>query len=126
MLNILIVEDNADYRHALGRVLVGQFPSLQIAEAEDADEALCQALTRRFDLILMDIRLPRGNGLDLTKTIKAIDGSPVICVLTASDFPEYREAAFLNGADRFMVKGESTQSDIVGLVESLLRTRASP
>lgn len=126
MLNILIVEDNASYRHALGQLLAGRFPSLQIAEAEDADEALRQALARRFDLMFMDIRLPRGNGLDLAKTIKAIDGSPVICVLTASDFPEYREVALLNGADHFMVKGESTEADFVGLVESLLRTRASP
>jgi DNA-binding NarL/FixJ family response regulator len=126
ILNILIVEDNANYRHALGQLLMGRFPSLQIAEAEDADEALRQTFARRFDLIFMDIRLPRGNGLDLTTTIKAIDGSPAICVLTASDIPEYREAAFLNGADRFMVKGECTESAIVGLVESLLRTTASP
>lgn len=99
---------------------------MQVAEAEDAQEALRHALARHFDLIFMDIRLPRGNGLDLTKTIKAIDGNSMICVLTASDFPEYREAAILKGADRFMVKGESSEADFVGLVESLLRTRASP
>lgn len=126
MLKILIVEDNAAYRHALGELLLGRFPSMQVTEAEDVQEALRHALVRSFDLIFMDIRLPRGNGLDLTKTIKAIDGNSVICVLTASDLPEYRQAAFLKGADRFMVKGESTEADFVGLVESVLRTRASP
>lgn len=126
MLNILIVEDNAGYRHSLARLLVERFPPLQIAEAGDVQEALRHVLARRFDLIFMDIRLPRGNGLDLTQTIKANDANSVICVLTASDLPEYRQAAFLKGADRFMVKGESTEADFVGLVESVLRTRASP
>jgi DNA-binding NarL/FixJ family response regulator len=47
----------------------------------------------------------------------------VICVITSHDILEYREAAFHNGADHFMVKGESTEAEIVGLVESWLRTR---
>jgi DNA-binding NarL/FixJ family response regulator len=123
MLNTLIVEDNAAYRQSLNQLLAGRFPSMQIAEAADGEEALRHALSRRFDLIFMDIRLPRGNGLDLTKTIKSIFVDSVICVITSHDILEYREAAFRNGADHFMVKGESTEAEIVGLIESLLRTR---
>ncbi len=123
MLNTLIVEDNAAYRQSLNQLLAGRFPSMQIAEAEDGEEALRHALSRRFDLIFMDIRLPRGNGLDLTKTIKSIFVDSVICVITSYDILEYREAAFRNGADHFMVKGESTEAEIVGLIESFLRTR---
>jgi len=123
MLNTLIVEDNAAYRQSLNQLLAGRFPSMQIAEAADGEEALHHAFSRRFDLIFMDIRLPRGNGLDLTKTIKSISVDAVICVITSHDILEYREAAFRNGADHFMVKGESTDAEIVGLIESLLRTR---
>jgi DNA-binding NarL/FixJ family response regulator len=123
MLNTLIVEDNAAYRQSLHQLLAGRFPSMQIAEAADGEEALRHALSRRFDLIFMDIRLPRGNGLDLTKTIKSIFVDSVICVITSHDILEYREAAFRNGADHFMVKGESTEAEIVGLIKSLLRTR---
>jgi DNA-binding NarL/FixJ family response regulator len=123
MLNTLIVEDNAAYRQSLNQLLAGRFPSMQIAEAADGEEALRHALSRRFDLIFMDIRLPRGNGLDLTKTIKSIFVDAVICVITSHDILEYREVAFRNGADYFMVKGESTDAQIVGLIESLLRTR---
>ncbi|OGU23923.1 MAG: hypothetical protein A2580_00710 [Hydrogenophilales bacterium RIFOXYD1_FULL_62_11] len=96
---------------------------MQIAEAADGEDALRQALSRRFDLIFMDIRLPRGNGLDLTKAIKTDFADSVICVITSYDILEYREAAFRNGADHFMVKGESTEAEIVGLIESFLRTR---
>jgi DNA-binding NarL/FixJ family response regulator len=123
MLNTLIVEDNAAYRQSLHQLLAERFPAMQIAEAEDGEEALRQALSMRFDLIFMDIRLPRGNGLDLTKTIKTVFDDSVICVITSHDILEYREAAFHNGADHFMVKGESTEAEILGLVESWLRTR---
>ncbi len=123
MLNTLIVEDNAAYRQSLNQLLAGRFPSMQIAEAADGEEALRHALSRRFDLIFMDVRLPGGNGLDLTKTIKSIFVDAVICVITSHDILEYREAAFRNGADHFMVKGESTDAEIVGLIESLLQTR---
>jgi DNA-binding NarL/FixJ family response regulator len=123
MLSTLIVEDNAAHRQSLHHLLEWRFPSMLIAEAADGEEALRHALNRRFDLIFMDIRLPQGNGLNLTKTIKAIFVDSVICIITSNDILEYREAAFRNGADHFMVKGESSEAEIVGLVDSLLRSR---
>jgi DNA-binding NarL/FixJ family response regulator len=122
MLNTLIVEDNAAYRQSLNQLLAGRFPSMQIAEAADGEEALRHVLSQRFDLIFMDIRLPRGNGRsDQNHQVDFFDS--VICVITSHDILEYREAAFRNGADHFMVKGESTEAEIVGLIKSLLRTR---
>jgi DNA-binding NarL/FixJ family response regulator len=126
MMNTLIVEDNAAYRQSLNLLLTRRFPSMQIAEATDGEEAMRQALSRRFDFIFMDIRLPRGNGLDLTRTIKTVLVDVMICVITSYDILEYREAAFRNGADHFMVKGESTEAEIVSLVEAWLRTRFIP
>lgn len=121
MLQVLIVEDNAAYRQSLHNLLAERFPAMQIDEAADGEDGLRQALSRCFGLIFMDIRLPRGNGLDLTKTIKRVFPSSVICVISSYAMLEYREAAFRNGADHFMVKGESTGVQIVGLVESLLQ-----
>ena len=123
MLNTLIVEDNVPYRQSLHHLLEGRFPSMQIDEAADVREALHRALSRHFDLIFMDVRLPQGNGLDLTKVIKMFSDDTVICVITSYDILEYREAAFRNGADHFMAKGGSSEAEIVELVESLLRTR---
>lgn len=123
MLNILIVEDNAAYRQSLSQLLAGRFPLMRIAEAADGEEALRHALSRCFDLIFMDIRLPRGNGLELTRIMKSSFPDSMFCVITSHGMLEYREAALLNGADHFMVKGESTEAEIVGLIESLLGTR---
>jgi DNA-binding NarL/FixJ family response regulator len=126
MLKVLIVEDNAAYRESLRHLLAQRFPSIQIAQAADGEDALRQALSLCFGLIFMDIRLPRGNGIDLTKAIKRVFPGSVICVISGHAMLEYREAAFRNGADHFMVKGESTGVQIVGLVESLLGTPRSP
>ena len=123
MINVLIAEDNAAYRETLHQVLSGRFPFMRITETADGMDALHQALARHYDLIFMDIRLPQGNGLDLTRAIKAVFADSIVCVITNYDFPEYRDAAFRNGADRFMVKGESTGEEIVAMVESLLLMR---
>lgn len=123
MISALIAEDNVAYRQSLHQVLTGRFPFMQITETADGMDALHQALARHYDLIFMDIRLPQGNGLDLTRAIKAVFDDSIICVITSYDLPEYRDAALRNGADRFMVKGDSTGEEIVSMVESLLQTR---
>src|SRR4030065_1737868 len=104
MINVLIAEDNAAYRETLHRVRTGRFPFMQVTETADGVNALHQALARHYDLIFMDIRLPQGNGLDLTRAIKAVFADSVVCVITNYDFPAYRDAALRNGADPIMVQ----------------------
>jgi DNA-binding NarL/FixJ family response regulator len=123
MISVLLAEDNAAYRRLLCRLLGDRFPFLQITEAADGIDALHQALSRHYDVIFMDIRLPQGNGLDLTRAIKAACTDSMVCVTTGFDLPEYRDAAFRQGADRFLVKGDSTGDDIVAMVQSLLASR---
>lgn len=116
----LLVEDNAAFRQSLKEILNTQFPSMIIEEAADADEAMQKVLALVPHLIFMDIKLPGGNGLDLTKKIK--ENYPRICVviLTSYDFLEYRQAASQYGAEGFLSKGSVTREDIVALVESCL------
>jgi len=123
MINVLIAEDNAAYRQSLHQVLTASFPFMKITETADGADALHHALACRYDLIFMDIRLPQGNGLDLTRAIKAVFDDSIVCVITSHDLPEYRDAALRNGADRFMVKGDSTGDEIVAMVESVLDMR---
>jgi DNA-binding NarL/FixJ family response regulator len=116
----LIVEDNVSFRQTLLEILTARFSSMSIAEAGDGDEALQKIDLSAPDLIFMDIKLPGENGLQLTRRIKAKYSQVVVIVLTSYDFPEYREAAFQFGANHFMVKGQSTNEEILALVESIL------
>ena len=68
----------------------------------------------------MDIQLPGENGLSLTQKIKARYPHIIIVVITTYDIPEYREAAFQYGADRFLPKDSLDWKEIETVVESLV------
>jgi len=120
MLRILIVEDSRSYRESLKEALDGKYSNIIVEEAENAREALEKADLSRPDLIFMDIGLPDGSGLELTKKIKAKYPDVRVAVLTSHDGPEYRDAAFLYGASHFFTKGEVTGREIQDLVQSSL------
>ncbi len=118
---VLVVEDNTLFRQLLKERLRERFPSIEIYEAGDGEGALQKVEAFRPDLIFMDIRLPEGNGLDLTKRIKGLHPNIIIIVLTAYDLPEYREAS-QEYADYFFSKGSATTESIFTLVQSILST----
>ena len=101
---ILIVEDNAFFLQFLKEALHSRFPSIDILEAANGEEALLQIKTLPPDAIFMDLRLPGANGLELTRKIKAQYPDIIVVILTNYDLPEYREAAYQSGADHFLLK----------------------
>ena len=123
MIKALIVEDNRYFSEALRAVLQAHFPFLVLMKAAGVQEALAKVDSVQPDLIFTDMRLPDGNGLDFTRSIRAAGNEAAIIVLTSHDLPEYREAAFGSGADHFLSKGSIDISDIFGVVESILASR---
>jgi two-component system response regulator NreC len=118
---ILIVDDNGPFRQTLKGSLQISFPTVAIDEVADGGEVLQEVDTLVPDLIFMDIKLPRENGLKLTKKIKATHPNIIIFILTSYDIPEYREAAFQSGADRFLAKTSLNRMELEELVKSFLR-----
>jgi DNA-binding NarL/FixJ family response regulator len=116
----LIVEDNHLFRHTILEILAAQFPSMVLEEAADGKTALERIDDALPDLIFMDIKLPGENGLHLTEHIKKRHPEVVVVMLTSYDWPEYREAAYKFGANHFIMKGSSTNKEIVELIESIL------
>ncbi len=119
-VKILLVEDNFPFRAFLKESLLGRFRSSKIEEAGDRDEALEKVETFHPQLIFMDIRLPTGNGLDLTRMIKKDHPDIKIIILTNYDLPEYRDAAFQAGASDYLNKGSVSFDQIAAVVESML------
>jgi DNA-binding NarL/FixJ family response regulator len=120
MFKTLLVDDNTAFRQSLREILHTQFPSMAIEEATDAEEALQKVDAFLPNLIFMDIKLPNGNGLDLTKKIKKEHPEMSIIILTSYDFLEYRQAAAQYGANHFLSKGSVTREEITALVRSFL------
>ena len=115
----LIVEDNPLFRQTIADILATQFPSMVLEEAADGKTALQKIEDAAPDLIFMDIKLPGENGLHLTEHIKRKHPKIVVAVLTSYDWPEYREAAYKFGANYFIMKGSSTNKEIVELIGSI-------
>lgn len=122
MFKILIVEDNAIFRQTLKEVLHTQFPFMAIGEAVDGEEALQKIDALVPDLILMDIKLPGENGLQVTQKVKTKYPKMIVIILTYYDSPEHREAAGQCGANYFLPKCTSTD-EVVELVQSILSER---
>jgi CheY-like chemotaxis protein len=119
---VLIVEDSTLFRQLFKEVLHNRFPSVEVDEAIDGEEALQKVETLRPNLIFMDIRLPGENGLELTKKIKTLHPNMIVIMLTGYDLPEYREASSAH-ADYFFSKDSLTTKDIFTLLESILPAR---
>lgn len=120
MNRILIVEDNLIFRQSLKELLAFHFPSMSVDEAAEAHEALTKLVSSVPDLMITDIRLPGINGLELTRRVKSNHEHVEVIILTSHDLPEYREAAFRNGARHFLTKGAATSDDIAEVIESIL------
>lgn len=123
MFTALIVEDNPFFSEALHAALQSRFPFLMLAKAATVQEGLDQIDSRRPDLIFMDVVLPDGNGLALTRRIRAAGINAVVIVMTSHDLPEYRDEAIRCGANHFFGKGSIDLSTIFGIVDSMLASR---
>jgi len=123
MLKTLIVEDNAAFRQTTKEMLLSKFPRMTIAEAPNGEEALKEVNRECPNIILMDIKLPGKNGLQMTKEIKALHPTVPIIILTSYDFPEYREVATRYGADYFLVKGTAKAHEILASIDAIFSER---
>jgi DNA-binding NarL/FixJ family response regulator len=120
MLRTLMIEDNEIFRKTLKRILISKFPSMQIEEAVDGNEAFSKIKTQPPELIFMDINLPGENGIQLSRKIRKFHPHILIVIITSYDSPEYQEAASLAGVQYFISKRSSSTKEIIGLVESIL------
>jgi DNA-binding NarL/FixJ family response regulator len=102
---ILIVDDNSGVRNVLTRILQKGREFSVVGEAEDGSEALELARALSPDLILMDLAMPRVNGLEATRKIKVERPGTKVIILTRYDEDAYRQAATQSGADAFLPKG---------------------
>ena len=101
---VLVVEDNADARLLLVQLLTPL--GFDVADAEDGLAAVARTKTFRPELIIMDWRMPRLDGLEATRRIRALPlaAQPKILMLTASAFEEQRQHALAAGIDDFLRK----------------------
>jgi len=116
--NILLVEDNSNFRQMLADTLLTHFTTINIEEVDNGEDALIKAGDLHPDMIFMDISLPGESGLEATRKIKMRHEHTLVVILTSYDMPEYRQQAFRNGADYFLSKADdSSLANIIAWIE---------
>ena len=86
MTRVLVVDDDRTTRHVLRRVLTSA--GFHATAAKDGMEALKAIRAHRFDLLLLDVWMPRMNGLDLLAQLRRRKTRPRVIVMTSDDAPE--------------------------------------
>lgn len=100
-LLILLVEDEPQLRRFLRPMLHAQ--AYRVIEAETAREGLALAQSHNPDIILLDLGLPDGDGVDLTRTLRAWTQVPII-VISARGKEQDKVEALDAGADDYLIK----------------------
>ncbi|HEX8104331.1 MAG TPA: response regulator transcription factor [Solirubrobacteraceae bacterium] len=105
MIRVVIADDHELMRGGLRAMLGAQEDLEVVGEAADGGEAVEQALALRPDVVIMDIRMPRVDGIEATRRLAAHGpGAPRVLVLTTFDLDEYVWEALRAGAGGFMLK----------------------
>ncbi|MFE4002586.1 response regulator [Nocardioides sp. YIM B13467] len=117
-IKVGIVDDDPLVRSALGLMLGGQADIEVVGEATDGQEALALVRTSAPDVVLMDIRMPRVNGLEATRRVLTEARSPRVIVLTTFGADEYVVDALAAGADGFLLK-DTPPPEIVAAIRAV-------
>jgi DNA-binding NarL/FixJ family response regulator len=121
-IRVLVVEDHRDWRK-LVRLLFQMRPEWQIiCEVADGLEAVQKAEELKPDLILLDIGLPKLNGIEAARRIRQLSPNSKIVFLSMDNSPDTVQVALGTGALCYVYKAYA-QSDLLPAVEAMLRGR---
>ncbi len=114
-VKVLLVDDDALVRAGLRLILSAAEDIEVVGEADDGADAVAAVLLLRPDIVLMDIRMPRMDGITATAALRRLDHPPEVIVLTTFQADEQVLAALRAGASGFLVK-DTPPSDIIDAV----------
>jgi DNA-binding NarL/FixJ family response regulator len=124
VIQVLIADDHELVRDGLRAVLDAQDDIEVVGEAADGEEALARASELRPDVVLMDIRMPRLDGIEATRRLAAAgENAPRVLVLTTFDLDEYVFEALRSGAGGFMLK-DARPAQLADAVRTVARGEA--
>ena len=118
-MKILMLEDHAIVREGFRRILSDVFEDLVFGEAGSAPEGLQRLREDAWDLVVLDISLPKRSGLEVLRDIRAHKPDVPILVMTMYAEDQYALRSFRAGASGYITKG-STADELVGAVRKLL------
>ncbi|WP_322072048.1 response regulator [Paraburkholderia bannensis] len=120
-MKLLLVEDNAELSHWIVNLLrAEQFTVDAVIDGEAADSVL---ITQRYDVVLLDMRLPRMSGKDVLNRLRRRRDNVPVLMLTAHGSIDDKVACFSAGADDYVVKPFDSR-ELVARIKALIRRQS--
>lgn len=122
-ITILLAEDHVVVRESIRQSLERESNLEVVGEANDGEEAVRMAKQLKPDIIIMDISMPKLNGIEATRQIKAFQPSVIVLVLTAYDYEQYIFPLLEAGAAGYLLKDVSSR-ELINAINTVYRGEA--
>jgi two-component system invasion response regulator UvrY len=103
-MRILIADDHPLIRGGLKQILIGEFPGIVVGEAQSCPEVLDQVHKSNWDLVMLDLVMPGGDGLEVLKQIKSSHSELPVLVLTMHTEDQFGVVVMREGASGYLTK----------------------
>jgi DNA-binding NarL/FixJ family response regulator len=121
-MKVLIADDSGSVRERI-KMLLSELETVEmIGEADNVQQAIEHIEQQSPDVVILDIQMPGGNGIDVLRTIVKNDRVPVVIMLTNYPYPQYRKRCMDAGADFFFDKSREFEKVVEVLSGDLKRT----
>lgn len=108
-MKLLIADDHPIVRNGIKDIIQDISPSFEIDEAEDAHEVVQKVIANDYDLIILDISMPGGGGLNALKQIKQAKPFTKVLMLSIYDDEQYINRALKAGASGYLTKAVASE-----------------
>jgi two-component system invasion response regulator UvrY len=122
MIRILLVDDHPVVRYGIRQILVDGFRAVHIGEAQDVATGLESVRSDTWDVVVLDMTLPDGSGLDLLKEIRVEQPALPVLVLSMHPGAQFAWRAIAAGASAYLTK-DSAPTELVQAIEQVRRER---
>lgn len=119
MLKILIADDHAIVRRGIRDILCESPLSFEISETDSAAGAIREITHRQFDLLILDISFPDGNGLDILNHAKYLNPNSKVLFLSMYPEEQYARRAIKNGAYGYLTK-DSAPTELIEAIQKII------
>jgi NarL family two-component system response regulator LiaR len=122
-IKILLVEDHVIVRESIRQSLERIENFIVVGEAGNGEEALNMTRLLKPDVVIMDISMPKINGIEATRQIKAFAPATIVIVLTAYDYEQYIFPVIEAGAAGYLLKDVSG-AELINAIQTVSRGEA--